>query len=239
MYSPRAMTNWELLLVDDGSTDTSTEMALWYVEQHPEKVCYFEHNSHQNRGMSASRNLGIRNTRGEYIAFLDADDVWLPYKLEQQVAILEAQPKAGMLCSATQYWYSWTENPEDRQRDCYRKSWCSTGCSMQPPALLTLLFPLGEGAAPCPSALLVRRKVVEEVGGFEDLFQGMYEDQVFLTKVYLRTHVYVASACWDRYRQHPDSCLSIALKTGKYHSTRWFFFNWLKNYLHEQDCRKY
>lgn len=66
--------NWELVLVDDGSTDASTQIALGYSQQFPDKIRYFDHDNHQNRGMSASRNLGIRNARGEYITFLDADD---------------------------------------------------------------------------------------------------------------------------------------------------------------------
>src|SRR5918999_1055965 len=82
--------SWELLLVDDGSTDDSTDIALRYAQQNPERVRYLEHDSHLNRGMSASRNLGITHAIGEYIAFLDADDVWLPHKLEQQVAILSS-----------------------------------------------------------------------------------------------------------------------------------------------------
>jgi glycosyltransferase involved in cell wall biosynthesis len=80
--------NWELLLVDDGSTDGSRSFALRYAEEHPDKVRYLEHANRQNKGMSASRNLGIANAKGEYIAFLDADDVWLPNKLEHQVTIL-------------------------------------------------------------------------------------------------------------------------------------------------------
>ena len=70
--------NWELLLVDDGSTDRSTKIAQQYAQHYLAKVRYLEHENHQNLGMSATRNLGIRNVKGKYIAFLDADDVWLP-----------------------------------------------------------------------------------------------------------------------------------------------------------------
>src|SRR5215211_5603498 len=63
--------DWELLLVDDGSTDYSTQIALRYAEHYPEKVRYLEHPGHENRGMSAARNLGLSHARGEYVAFLD------------------------------------------------------------------------------------------------------------------------------------------------------------------------
>jgi len=82
--------NWELLLVDDGSTDASTEIARRYSERYSQRVRCLEHSNHVNRGMSASRNLGVRQANGEYIAFLDADDVWLPQELERQLAIMEA-----------------------------------------------------------------------------------------------------------------------------------------------------
>ena len=67
-------------MVDNGSTDRSTDIALQYAAHYPGRVRYLEHAGHQNRGMSASRNLGIKNAAGAYIALLDADDVWLPQK---------------------------------------------------------------------------------------------------------------------------------------------------------------
>jgi glycosyltransferase involved in cell wall biosynthesis len=71
-------THWELFLVDDGSADGSTDIALRYARRYAGRVGYLEHEGHQNQGISASRNLGIANAKGKYIAFLDADDVWLP-----------------------------------------------------------------------------------------------------------------------------------------------------------------
>src|SRR5690606_28181582 len=74
----QTVSNWELLLVDDGSSDASSTIARCHAAAMPERIRYLEHSGHENRGMSASRNLGIRTARGRYVAFLDADDVWLP-----------------------------------------------------------------------------------------------------------------------------------------------------------------
>src|SRR3712207_2186216 len=56
--------SWQLLLVDDGSTDASTYIALHYAARYPDKVYYLEHPGHQNKGMSASRNLVLRHVQG-------------------------------------------------------------------------------------------------------------------------------------------------------------------------------
>ena len=228
--------HWELLLVDDGSSDRSTAIAQHYAEQYPGKIRYLEHEGHQNRGMSASRNLGISHARGEYIGFLDADDIWLPQKLEQQVAILCSQPEAAMIYGRSQIWYSWTGDPKDRQRDHFYDLGVQPNTLVKPPTLLLLLLQ-NKCQTPTPSNPLMRRKVFSDIGRFEETFRTMYEDQVFFAKVELNASVFVANNCWTRYRQHPQSCTSAA-ENKNYYSTRLPFLNWLGNYLSEQGVQE-
>jgi glycosyltransferase involved in cell wall biosynthesis len=230
--------NWELFLVDDGSTDNSTRIALRYAEQCPRKVHYLEHPEHQNRGMSATRNLGLSQAKGEYIAFLDADDVWLPNKLEQQVAILRAHPEANVIYGRTLYWHSWTGKPEDVQEDVVADLGVEFDTLFTPPTLLALSFPLGGYNPPSSSNLLMRRGVIERSGGYEETFRGVCEDFAFLAKVYLKENVFVASESdyWDKYRQHPGSCFAVTERTGQYLTERLLFLDWLVGYLSEQGA---
>src|SRR5437867_1279561 len=226
--------NWELLLVDDGSSDASTQIALQYASQYPEKVRYLEHHGHKNQGMSASRNLGIRHAEGKYIAFLDADDVWLPKILEEQLAILEAHPAAALVYGPIQWWYSWTGNPEDIRQDHLHALSTPTNTLVKPP---TPLIQCLQGQGLKPSGYLIRRETVEEVGGFEEAFRGLNEDQVFCAKVCLKETVFVSDQCWYKYRQHPDSACAVAKQTAQFHPTRSMFLHWLEGYLAKQGAK--
>ena len=223
---------WEMVLVDDGSTDDSRALALAYVERYPDRVRLLEHEGRQNRGMSASRNLGLRHARGSYVAFLDADDVWLPSKLEHQVALLESHPEAGMVYGPTQWWYSWSGRTQDRERDFIYPPGLPTRL-VEPPTLL-LDFLRIEGLSPCTCSLLVRREVLERVGGFEESFRGLYEDQALCAKIGVATPVLASSHCSCRYRQHPDSASGMARRAGAHASARLAFLGWLEAYLSER-----
>jgi glycosyltransferase involved in cell wall biosynthesis/SAM-dependent methyltransferase len=223
--------DWELLLVDDGSRDASTQIARRCAEQNPGRVQYLEHESHRNRGMSASRNLGLHHAKGDYIAFLDADDVWLPAKLERQLAIMKSQPVAAMVCGPVQWWYSWTGNADDVQRDFVVAPSCPPDTLLKPPQLLIHLL---QHETVTTTSGLLRRQAIDSVGGFEEIFHGLYEDQAFCAKFCLKAPVFVASECWYRWRKHPDSSCSVAVTSGEYRRARVKFLEWLEAYLHEQ-----
>jgi len=223
---------WELLLVDDGSTDGSTPIAQRYARQCPEKVHYLSHPSHENRGMSASRNLGIQHAQCEFIAFLDADDVWVTNILEEQVSILRSHPEAAMVYGPIRYWYSWAGASRDNERDYVESLGVQPNTLYKPSELLTLFL---QDKATVPSGILVRRETIDKVGRFEDSFRSFYEDQVFCAKVCLAAPVYAAGECWYWYRQHPEASCSLGKSTGEYYSARQTFLNWLKDYLVRQE----
>lgn len=81
-------TNWELLLIDDGSNDKTIEIANQFIAQNP-NIKLLKNNT--NLGAAISRNKGIEQSKGKYIAFLDADDLWKPNKLQIQIGFMEAQ----------------------------------------------------------------------------------------------------------------------------------------------------
>jgi glycosyltransferase involved in cell wall biosynthesis len=220
--------NWELLLVDDGSVDDSTSIAKRHALQDPEKIRYLDHPGHANRGMSASRNLGIGKSRGAFITFIDADDVVYPEKLERQITLMCSHPDAALVCGRAQWWYSWTGNQENVTRDFVQVLDVELDTVVQPPTLLTL-FLQDEWASLCD--VMVRKEAVESIGGYEESFKGMYEDQVFHSKLCLKFPAFVASEVWYRYRQHPHACSSVSHESGQYVHARQKFLNWLEGYF--------
>ncbi|MEO8453665.1 MAG: glycosyltransferase family 2 protein [Sphingomicrobium sp.] len=224
--------DFELLLVDDGSTDAGSETAQSFAEREPERIRYLHHPGRENRGMSASRNLGIHEATGEIIAFIDADDRWKSNKLGEQIEIFDRFSEVDASCGAVNYWRSWAGGEDEVIRTGHVQN-----RAVDPPEAILALYPLGKAAAPCPSDLMVRRTTALALGGFEESFTGprqMYEDQAFLAKLYLEGSIYFDDRCWLDYRRHDGSCVATVSRDGRYHEVRRHFLEWLAAYLSER-----
>ncbi|MEO7962107.1 MAG: glycosyltransferase family 2 protein, partial [Ginsengibacter sp.] len=222
--------NWELVLIDDGSTDRSTQIAKEYSGRFPEKIIYCEHENHENRGSGKSRNLGIQLSTGSLIAFLDADDILLPDMLQALLKIKQ-DSAAALVLEASEYWYDWVDTSRGNE---IIEVGTTQNKLFAPPELMRDLYPLGNGAAPCICGMLAEKSAVLKHGAFDEYFTGMYDDQSFLIKFYLHEKVYVSDGCHNRYRQRPGSLVHSSHGLSNYLSERKKFLFWLKDYLRNE-----
>ncbi len=137
---------YELIVVDDGSTDATGDRLTSYGD----RVTVIKQ---ANRGVSAARNAGIQAATGEFIALLDSDDVWLPQKLERQMAFFRSCPQA-MICQTEEIWIRNGErvNPGKRHKK-------HSGMIFEKTLPLCLVS---------PSAVMMRKSLFDEVGLFDE-----------------------------------------------------------------------
>jgi|TARA_B100002003_G_scaffold225147_1_gene230982 glycosyltransferase involved in cell wall biosynthesis len=141
--------NLECIVVDDNSSDNTYQIVK---SIHDERIVFFQHN--KNRGASAARNTGIKNSRGEFIAFLDDDDEWIDKKLEKQVPLLKKLSSSfGMV-------YCWMDYYDNKGNIIHKHH----------PTLNGYVFNKvldTQRLGGCPT-LLVRREVFDELQGFDE-----------------------------------------------------------------------
>jgi glycosyltransferase involved in cell wall biosynthesis len=157
--------DFEVLVVDDGSTDGTEAMLRPFVEERG-----LRHLRQANRGPSAARTRGIESARGEYVAFLDSDDLWLPIKLSVQIPRMEACPEAVMCYSNLLHY-----NPDSGALSVrYRQQAVRSG-----DLYLALIYKKLHCA---PPTLVVRKAIAERVGGFDEALR-LSEDRDFNIRV--------------------------------------------------------
>jgi glycosyltransferase involved in cell wall biosynthesis len=144
----QSFSDFELIVVDDGSTDATAELIG---RDYPEALFLWQ----DNRGVSAARNAGVSLASGEWIAFLDSDDAWLPEKLERQLSALANEPEL-LLSHTDEIWIRndrFVNKPKEYSKSggrIYRQ--CLPLCGI------------------CPSSVLIRRDLFDEIGGFDETF---------------------------------------------------------------------
>ncbi len=156
----------EVLLVEDGSPDGSLQVCRELAEAYPQ-VVLLQHQDGKNHGAGASRNLGIRSARFRYIAFLDADDYFLPGRFSAAKVIFEADPTAEGVYEAVGTHFE-TPEAEQRWRAVHSCLLTTMRKAVPPESLFEAQTPLGrEGYCPT-GGWLVKRSVFPKTGFFDE-----------------------------------------------------------------------
>jgi glycosyltransferase involved in cell wall biosynthesis len=164
----QSYSNIEVLVVDDGSQDRTAEIVASIAER-DDRVTLFRS---ANRGVAAARNLAIESARGEYVAPLDADDVWYPDKLRKQVGCLRrADARVGLV-------YAWSVQVDEQGR----LTGACIASAVEGEAYVPLIYSNFVGNASAP---LIRRNCLERVGGYcswyrEQGAQGCEDRELYL-----------------------------------------------------------
>jgi glycosyltransferase involved in cell wall biosynthesis len=143
-----AQTNqqFELIVVDDGSTDNTSEI-LSSFEGRIQTI------QMRHTGPSAARNRGIREARGDFIAFLDSDDLWLPEKLKKQIDFFENRPEV-LICQTEETWIRNGVRVNPLKKHTKYSGWIF--CQCLPLCIVS------------PSSVMLHRRVLEKVGLFDE-----------------------------------------------------------------------
>ncbi len=153
--------DFELIVVNDGSTDRTAEVLAGYGER-------LRIIDKPNGGLSSARNAGIAAAGGRYVAFLDADDWWLPHKLARQVARMESQQEL-VFCSTT----TLVRTPEGKALPDWR-------CGEKGGTLLERIFGANAHVAGSGSAVLVRRDALARAGGFDETLRSLEDIDMWM-----------------------------------------------------------
>jgi len=154
--------DWECLVVDDGSTDNTREV----VEAYRARDSRFRYIHQENAWMSAARNNGLRQAIGQYVQFLDADDLLAPRKLEIQVALLEARPELDIVYGNVRYF--WHGKPRELSRSLDMKHRETDWMDLMSGSGLVAIESFVKNNQLVINAPLLRMDLVRRVGYFDE-----------------------------------------------------------------------
>lgn len=195
-------TDFELILVDDGSTNGSSELAKGLAADRDPRIRYVSHPADENLGTGPSRNLGLAAASGRFLAFLDSDDRWEPEFLAQRLAELARNPTARVSLGPVRFWTSWSSTAEGPDR--VQPMVVATD-TVYPPSAEMISLQIEGRLDFFLQGLVVETRLAREVGGFPPIFDRLFEDVAFIAQLLCQSTVFVSSVPLTLYRVHDDS----------------------------------
>jgi glycosyltransferase involved in cell wall biosynthesis len=174
VVAERASGLLEIILVEDGSSDNSLEIAEKLKEKYAELIQLYRHPNGENRGAGASRNLGIQKAHGEYICFLDADDYWLPDRLKEAVSLLESDASIDGVYSPALYRF---ETAHEKVKFQHLPELYGTTETISPDRLLDRAIE-GETVSHT-NGFIIRRHCLDKTGLFEESLRRGQDTEFF------------------------------------------------------------
>ena len=165
----------EVILVEDCSSDSSLEKCKSLVNLLPLKVKLFRHTDGQNHGAGASRNLGIKKAKGEFIAFLDADDYYLPGRFKKDLKILLNNPDHDGVYNALGVH---VHDEDERERITFDLT--TVKYHIPPENLFEEMAPLGSAGYFSCDTLTVRRTIFDKVAFFDSDLEVMQDTHMWI-----------------------------------------------------------
>jgi len=172
--------NFEVIVIDDGSTDDGGEVVATFQD------CRLRLLRQRNQGLAETRNNGVRAARSPIVAFLDADDEWLPTHLEELMRLARLHPEAGVYC--TGFWLD--RGRGWRRRVRLAKRYLSPGTS-----LIADYFSIPDGKI-LPSASAVRKEAFLAAGGYRTMFGEDIDLLLRLVSMFSAAYTSQATAIW-------------------------------------------
>lgn len=159
----------QIIVIDDGSKDLSVQKVKEYMSNNPELP--IELFTQENAGVSCARNKGLKNAKGNWVAFLDSDDEWLENKIERQLSVIKKNPEIDFLGTG----YNNT-----KLRILFKKIDKLYKANIKD--LVIKYFP-------CTPSILMRKKIYDEIGGFNEKWRYA-EDGQYYTRICLKYNYY-------------------------------------------------
>lgn len=179
--------DWELIIINDGSRDNTLDIARNLVKT-DERIKVYDKS---NGGVSSARNLGIQKALGDYLAFLDADDIWEPYFLQACLEALEVNKNLGLVHSDLAI-----INEKGQKTGQIKR-----GKSGQ---LLESILAWEKHTVSPPSGILVRKNVLSEIGGFDEKISNNADQDFYIRCARKFTFGRVAEPLLQ-YREHQNN----------------------------------